>query len=138
MRIHGACHCGRIAFDLDWPDDAPIVPRACGCTFCRKHGAAWTAHPAASLEVVDGAGVSHYRFGTETARFHVCPRCGAVPVCTSDIDGRRYAVVNVNTFEGFPGTLPAPAPVDFDGEEEGARLARRARGWIGTVVMRPG
>lgn len=140
MRIHGACHCGLIAFDIDWPDDAPVVPRACGCTFCRKHGAAWTAHAAASLvvDLTEGERVSHYQFGTQTAQFLVCTRCGVVPVCISDIDGRLHAVVNVNTFEGLPGTLPAPLAVDFDGEDEEARSARRARGWIGAVTVRQG
>ncbi|MDF3981292.1 hypothetical protein P3W24_04840 [Luteibacter sp. PPL201] len=137
MQIHGACHCGAIAFDLDWPDGAPILPRACGCTFCRKHGAAWTAHPDARLTVrmTREEGVSAYRFGTRTAVFHVCVRCGAVPVCTSEIGGRRYAVVNVRAFEGLQDPLPEPSAFDVDGEAEDARLARRVRRWIGTVTM---
>ena len=73
MRIEGACHCGNMAFDLEWPDDAPVTPRACGCSFCQKHGAEWTAHAQASLRlrIRDGSRASWYRFGTETADFHV-------------------------------------------------------------------
>ncbi|KJV36904.1 hypothetical protein VI08_01500 [Luteibacter yeojuensis] len=136
MRIHGACHCGNIAFDLAWPGGVAVTPRECACAFCRKHGAAWTGHPDAAVDVRvgDDASVSRYRFGTRTADFHVCAQCGAVPVCTSLVDGKTYAVVNVRLFEGDVA-LAEPAAVDFDGEEEGDRLARRARNWISRVAV---
>jgi hypothetical protein len=138
MQIHGACHCGNITFDLLWPDGVPVQPRACGCTFCQKHGAAWTAHPDAALRVRvgDTAHAALHRFGTNTADFHVCTVCGVVPVCTSDIDGRLHAVVNTRTFEGL-GALPEPVAVDFDGEETSSRLERRARHWIRHVLIEP-
>ncbi|MGF6493194.1 hypothetical protein ABIE56_001361 [Luteibacter sp. 621] len=136
MRIHGACHCGNIAFDLDWPEGVPVAQRACGCTFCQKHGATWTANPQAALHVhiVDGSRVSRHRFGTQTADFQVCASCGVVPVCTSEIDGRLYAVVNTRTFDNG-GALSDPVSVDFDGEAEDARLARRTKNWIGNVAF---
>jgi hypothetical protein len=136
MRISGACHCGNIGFTLDWrPEPSTIPARACTCSFCRKHGAVWTACPAGALRVTieDPSAVSTYAFETRTADFHVCRRCGVVPLVTSTIDGRTYAVVNVNTFEGVPGALLAPSPVSFDGEDEAGRLARRRRNWIGQV-----
>ncbi|KAF1008588.1 MAG: hypothetical protein GAK28_01010 [Luteibacter sp.] len=134
MHIHGGCHCGNIVFDLAWPESLPIPARACTCAFCRKHAAVWTANPGASLEVhiKDASRVSRHAFETRTADFHVCSICGVVPVCTSDIDGHRYAVVNVRSFEGdVPVT--DPVSVSFDGEGQGDRLARRAKNWIGTV-----
>lgn len=134
MHIHGGCHCGNIVFDLAWPEGLPIPARACTCAFCRKHAAVWTANPGASLEVhiKDASRVSRHAFETRTADFHVCAICGVVPVCTSDIDGHRYAVVNVRSFEGgVPVT--DPVSVSFDGEGQGDRLARRAKNWIGTV-----
>lgn len=136
MRIEGACHCGNMAFDLEWPDDAPVTPRACGCSFCQKHGAEWTAHAQASLRlrIRDGSRASWYRFGTETADFHVCSQCGVATACTSEIDGKRYAVVNTRTFEDR-SILSSAVAVDFDGEEDDARLGRRARNWIGQVAI---
>ena len=136
MHIHGSCHCGNIVFDLAWPGEPPVPTRACTCTFCRKHGAAWTANPSASLDIRfrDASRVSQHEFGTRTAQFHVCQVCGVVPVCTSDIEGRRYAVVNVRTFDGEV-PVADPVSVSFDGEGEDDRLTRRARGWIGTVTM---
>lgn len=142
MPIHGSCHCGNLAFELDWPGQggATIPARACTCTFCVKHGAVWTAHAEASLRlrIADPALTSSYAFGTETAVFHVCSRCGAVPVASSDIDGRRYAVVNVNCFDDVDRRLLTVEAVSFDGEREGARLARRVARWIADVTIGAG
>ena len=57
--------------------------------------------------------VSKYAFGTKTATFHVCNRCGAVPIVTSEISNRLYAVVNVNTFENFDLARIASAGCQF-------------------------
>lgn len=136
MLIHGACHCGNISFALAWePSPAEIPARACGCSFCVKHGGVWTSNPHAALKIAvkDPALVSTYAFGTRTAEFHVCARCGVVPVVTSKIEGRLYAVVNVNTFNGVDSALLRRSPADFDGEGTDSRLARRARNWIGNV-----
>jgi hypothetical protein len=141
MRIHGSCHCGNIAFDLDWsPDPQEIPARACSCSFCAKHGGVWTSHPKGVLElrVEDPSLVNRYAFGTETATFHICGRCGIVPAVTSEIDGRTNAVVSVNAFDDVPRSLLRAAPVSFDGEAVESRLERRKRNWIGDVRFRTG
>jgi hypothetical protein len=56
-----------------------------------------------------------------------------VPVVTSRIDGRLYAVVSVNAFEGVNQSLLRRAPASFDGEGQDTRLARRKRNWIANV-----
>jgi len=136
MLIRGRCHCGNIAFSLNWdPAPAEIPARACGCSFCTKHGGVWTSNPDGRLEVTvkDPALVSKYAFGTRTADFHVCTRCGIVPVVSCLIDDRLYAVVNVNAFEGVDAALLRRAASNFEGEEAGSRLARRKRNWIADV-----
>lgn len=141
MLIHGACHCGNIAFTLDWqPDPVEIPARACGCTFCRKHGGVWTSCPTGSLQVRlrEPQQAGEYSFGTRTARFHVCRSCGAVPVVTSEIEGTLYAVVNVNTFENVDPTRLRHSSANFDGEDTEDRLARRVRGWIPRVRLEGG
>ena len=138
MRISGRCHCGNIAFTLDWqPEPTEIPARACTCSFCTSHGNVWTACPAGSLRITvqDRDRVSNYEFGTKTAQFHVCAICGVVPIVTSSIDGRLYAVVNVNTFENVPPEILRHAPVTFDDEAAAERLARRKRNWIGDVTF---
>lgn len=141
MRINGACHCGNIGFVLDWRSEpGQIVARACDCTFCVKHGGVWTASASAALTVSikDPARVSRYAFATRTADFQVCAVCGVVPLVLSRIDGRWYAVVNVNTFEDFDPALLQRSTVCLDGEDEARRLDRRQRNWIGEVEVLQG
>jgi hypothetical protein len=138
MILEGRCHCGNIAFSLAWdPAPSEIPARACGCSFCVKHGGVWTSNPAGSLRVVlrDPRAVSRYAFGTRTADFLVCGHCGAVPVVTSRIEGRLYAVVSVNALENVDPAMLKRGPVSFEGEDGPARLARRARNWIGRVEI---
>ncbi len=138
MVISGKCHCGNLAFTLVWePSPEAIAARACGCSFCVKHGGVWTAYPAGALEVVvqDPALVSRYAFETRTAEFHTCSRCGVVPVVTSRIDDRLYAVVNVNAFDGLDPARIRRSSGTFDGEDAATRLARRKRNWIANVTF---
>lgn len=88
-----------------------------------------------TLEVVveDPSRVSRYAFGTRTAEFHTCARCGIVPVVASRIDGRLYAVVSVNAFENVDPALLRRGPESFDSEGAQSRLARRKRNWIANV-----
>lgn len=136
MLIKGTCHCGNIAFELDWEGDPPEIPaRACGCSFCVKHGGVWTSNPNSRLVVTirDPALVSTYAFGTRTAEFYVCSRCGAVPFVTSKIAKRLYAVVNVNVLENVDQAWLRRASATFEGEDVESRLARRSRNWIRDV-----
>jgi hypothetical protein len=134
--IKGKCHCGNIAFELGWNGESPEIPaRACSCSFCVKHGGIWTSNPDSALRVTirDPALVSQYTFGTRTATFHVCSRCGAVPLVTSEIENHLYAVVNVNAFENIDRALLHQASASFEGENIKSRLARRKRNWISDV-----
>jgi hypothetical protein len=136
MLVTGSCHCGNIRFTLDWQPEPDVIPaRACGCSFCVKHGGVWTSCPTGRLRVSvqDRACVLPYLFGTKTAEFHVCTACGVVPVVTSRIEGRLYAVVSVNAFDNVEAGRLKRTPASFDGESEGDRLARRQRNWIADV-----
>ena len=140
-RIHGSCHCANIRFELEWPGDAStIAARRCGCTFCRKHGGVWTSHHGARLgvRIARPAQLSRYEFATGTAEFVVCASCGAVPLVTSTIEDRQYAVVNVNTFDDFDPARITIAPATFDAEDVADRLARRQRHWIADVRIDAG
>jgi hypothetical protein len=139
--IAGGCHCGNLRLELQWPAGAEQMPaRACSCSFCTKHGGVWTSHPAARLvlRITDPEDATRYRFGTGTADFHVCRACGAVPAVTCALEGRIYAVVNVNCLEGVdPATLDR-VPTDFEGEAIADRLARRQARWIAEVAIEVG
>ena len=136
VTITGSCHCANIRYRLLWPAGASAVAtRACSCTFCRKHGASWTSHTDARLEIdVDvSERTLGYRFGTATADFLICTLCGVPPVVLSEIDGCTYAVVNVNTFDASHGLEFSETATNFDAEDEAARLERRQRNWIPEV-----
>ena len=138
MNIEGKCHCGNITYVLRWPGEGSEIPvRACGCTFCAKHGGTYTSHRDAELAAVvhDERFVSRYKFGTETAEFFICTRCGVVPFVTSMIADNLYAVVNVNSFEGIDSSRFSRAVTDFDGETTDSRLERRTRNWIPSVTI---
>jgi hypothetical protein len=134
--LDGKCHCGNIAFELDWPGAQPEIPaRVCDCSFCVRHGGVWTSNPQASLEVTigDSALISNYAFATRSATFHVCSRCGVVPFVTSEIAGRLHAVVNVNALSNLDPAWLRRSAASFAGEDAEARRARRERSWIGRV-----
>jgi len=136
MSLQGNCHCGNIAFTLTWATETAAIPaRACTCSFCVKHGGVWTSNPSGILDVVvrDLSRVSQYTFGTGTAVFHICARCGVVPVVTSLIEDNVYAVVNVNTFSGIESERLQHSLANLEDESEAVRLARRKRGWIANV-----
>lgn len=141
MLLTGSCHCGNIAFTLKWESDPTAIPaRACTCSFCTKHGAVWTSCPSGSLKVSlkDPALVSAYTFATKSAEFHVCTRCGVIPVVTSRISDHLYAVVNVNTLDGVDSALLQHTSTSFGEETEETRLARRQRNWIAAVDFSSG
>jgi hypothetical protein len=134
--IRGSCHCGNVQMELRWNGDPPEIPaRACTCSFCVKHGGVWTSQPHARLRIrmADAQQVRTYAFGTRTASFHVCSQCGVVPFVSCAIDGRTYAVVNVNALDGVDPAWLRRSPSNFDGEVVESRLARRQRNWIADV-----
>ena len=138
MLIPGSCHCGNISFTLDWtPEPTEIPARACGCSFCSKHGGVWTSCPTGSLKITikQPAQVGSYFFGTRTAEFRICSVCGVVPVVTCMLDGQLFAVVNVNAFEAVEPSLLKRVAASFDNGSEATRLARRKRNWIGRVEL---
>src|SRR5262245_23320287 len=88
-----------------------------------------------TVSVKDRTRLSGYAFGTKTAEFHVCTGCGVVPVVTSRIDGRLYAVVSVKTFENVDPALLRRSPSTFEREDEQARQSRPPRDWTADVQL---
>ena len=82
--------------------------------------------------------VARYTFGTETASFLACARCGVAPLVTSQIEGTTYAVDNVNTFDNVDRARRRAQPANFEGEDVQGRLERRRRNWIADVILSEG
>ncbi|HMB75969.1 MAG TPA: GFA family protein [Kiloniellaceae bacterium] len=138
MQFHGKCHCGNISYSYDVPgDDDHLSVRICDCSFCQKHGGIYTSQADGALNaaIEDDGAVVRYRFGTETADFYICSRCGVMPFAISDIDGAAFAIVNINSLDDLRPDRILPTPVSFQGENLEDRLARRKRYWVGQVSI---
>ena len=137
--LRGSCHCGNVEFTLlTQQSEQSLVPRRCGCTMCRRHGATWVSDPEARLELScrDPERVGVYQFGQRTSHWIVCARCGVLTAVISKIDGRLRAVVRSQSMVDHHFSSPDVA-TDFDDEAVEDRLARRARTWIGSVTIAP-
>ncbi len=134
--LEGSCHCGNIRYSLRTALSIDeFSSRRCGCSFCTKHGGRYISDPNAALEfsIHRKELADRYRFATHTADFLICLQCGIMPLVTSTIDGKSYAVININTLrevEKFSANSPV---VDYDEESPEQRIERRKRNWIGTV-----
>ena len=137
MHAHeGGCHCGNLRWTLTTTLAAATLPvRACQCSFCQKHGALSTSDPAGVLRftLYDPGALLRYRFGTRTADFLVCARCGTYVGAVMDDGGRRYGIVNLNSSDTRADLALTPQAMDYSGEDPPARRARRAARWTPVV-----
>jgi hypothetical protein len=130
QKLSGHCHCNQITLELatEIPADQ-LRLRACQCSFCRRHGARTTSDPAGAARIVlkNSEAVSYYQFGSQTADFLVCSRCGVYVAAVLRNDSRMVATLNVNTFD-IPLTQAADF-VDYEGETPQQRIVRRRSVW---------
>lgn len=134
----GGCHCGNLRYRFSTPNTPQDWPvRRCTCTYCTRFGACYTSGPDTRLDVRahDSDAVSRYEFGTRTAEFFHCGVCGVMLFASCEIDGQRYAVLNINTLDDAEALQLTSTDMDFDGEQTTDRLARRQRNWIADVRL---
>jgi hypothetical protein len=126
-RLHGQCHCGAVRVEIEGVAAADLPLRACQCGFCRRHGALSTSHPDATITFMGGRLV-HYRFGHRKSDYMICAECGCYVGAAVEIDGARYAILNVTGVDlpGFEGRKPQPMVYDDETQDERARR-RKAR-----------
>ena len=135
----GGCHCRNLRLSLrlsQAPSETPL--RACGCSFCRAHSTRTTSDPNGSVEIraADWSLVERYRFGTGTAEFLICRRCGVYVGAVSETASGGRAVINTNCLDDRAAFTQQPKPVDHDGEATPDRLARRAANWTPATIHR--
>lgn len=143
LLIGGGCHCRALRYELRWPtsdagEETRIPARRCSCSFCTRIDGVWTSHPEAALTISEDPDhpATRYRFASGTADFLFCSHCGITPLATCEIEGRSYAVVNVNTFDEEGGFTLDLSESCFDGESVEERLGRRQTRWIASVAFR--
>jgi hypothetical protein len=137
MLHSGGCHCGNIGVRLKLSQPpGQISLRSCSCSFCRAHATRTLSDRAGHVEISASAPslLERYRFGSGTAEYLLCRRCGVYvgAVCETR-DGLR-AVVNVNCLDDRASFTQTPAAPDYDGETTAARLDRRAMNWMAATV----
>ncbi|MDQ2802075.1 MAG: aldehyde-activating protein [Pseudomonadota bacterium] len=110
--------------------------RSCACSFCRAHVTRTVSDPAGLFQVSadDWSLVVPYRFGSRTADFLVCQRCGVYVGAVCETAGGLRAVVNTNSLDQRASFTQIPSAPDHEGEATDARLARRAANWTPTVL----
>lgn len=129
--LSGRCHCGNLSLTfLPTREEAELGARTCMCTFCRARRLRWTSDPAGqvTIAVADPAELSRYRFGTGTAEFLICRRCGQVAAALTADEAEPRAVISVDFLDRAEAFVDAGAR-DFDAEDVEARRARRAHHW---------
>ena len=137
MEHNGGCHCGNMRVRLRLTRAAADNPvRACACSFCRGHGTRTVSDPGGLFEVWarDWSLVEAYRFGSGTADYLLCRRCGTYIGAVGDTAAGMRAVVNTNCLTDRASFTQAAESTDRDGETTQARLARRAATWTPAVL----
>jgi hypothetical protein len=121
--MRGGCHCGNIVLELTLTRSShSYQPRACDCSFCRKHGAAYVSDPQGALRIgVREAGETRrYRQGSGQAELLLCRSCGVLVGALLNHAGRLYAAVNARVLdaaEGF-GAEQSVSPRLLSGDEK--------------------
>lgn len=135
--LHGSCHCGRLRVEFSTGlDAASIVPRACDCSFCQKHGAAYISDPAGRMSVTESepGAMREYRQGSDAARFLLCGRCGVLVAVVFEHEARLYGVANAGCLDGrFVLANPVPASPQRLAPEE--KVSRWVELWVPDVML---
>lgn len=127
----GGCHCGAVTLRFESANSAAALPvRACGCSFCRGHGARTMTDPDGAARITARRdALKLYRFGLKTADFVVCSACGVYVGAYFDDDGNGYATLNVNAFHARAQFTQEAAHADYAQEDAAGRMARRRIRW---------
>jgi hypothetical protein len=131
MEHQGGCHCGnlRVRIRLTKPSaDMPV--RSCACSFCRAHATRTVSDPAGLAELwADWSLVQKYQFGSRTADYLLCRRCGVYIGAVCETPAGWRAVINTLCLEDRAAFIQQATHPDYDQETVTMRLARRARNW---------
>src|SRR5262245_42790557 len=128
MELRGSCHCGNLSVVLSTaltPETLPV--RACQCSFCLRHGSLSTSDPAGhvTLGIAEPDETSHYAFGMRSADFVICRRCGVYIGAFMREGEHAWGVVNMRALDARDRFTSPPQPMDYEGEDLAARMARR-------------
>jgi hypothetical protein len=108
----GGCHCGRVRFQIEVPDEVTV--HRCNCSICKKTGYLHLIVPAGDFELLSGeTSLTDYRFHTGVARHLFCSHCGIKSFYVPRSHPDSYSV-NLNCVN-LPGEVVVKIE-DFDGQ----------------------
>ena len=134
----GSCHCGAIRVQLKSATPAAkLAVRACQCGFCTRHGVISVCDPKGKATIeFDEDSLVRYQFASFTSEYIVCANCGTyVGAFLRDGKGRKgWSIANVRGLALAEFADRAPEKVEYEGEEDEARIARRKANWTPTEL----
>lgn len=76
IAVHkGGCHCGRVRFEADAPED--LVLSECNCSICYMTGYQHLIVPKKAFRLLQGEeSLTTYQFNTGVAKHYFCNHCG--------------------------------------------------------------
>ena len=124
MTTHkGGCHCGRVEFEVDAPED--VAATLCNCSVCSMTGFVHLIVSKNDFRLIRGAdAISTYTFNTGVAQHYFCRHCGVKSyyVPRSHPEGIS---VNVNCLQA--GTIASMTTEPFDGENWEQNISQLSR-----------
>lgn len=135
--LHGGCHCGNVTVQVQLTlCAASYRPRACDCSFCRKHGAAYLSDPEGSLllKVREPGQLGSYRQGSALAEMLVCRTCGVLIGAVCRENQTIYGAVNCRVLDaaGELGGEQSVSPQTLPPEQ---KLKRWRQLWFERVTL---
>jgi hypothetical protein len=95
----GACHCGRVRFEVD--ADLDHV-RVCNCSICIRRGALNHRVPKDRLRLLSSwEDLTLYQWGSRTARDYFCPTCGILPFRRPSDPTAAELRAGISPFDGW-------------------------------------
>ncbi len=112
MTIHkGGCHCGRIRFEIEAPEDLGV--NECNCSICRMTAYLHLIVRKDKFKLLSGQhDITNYQFNTGVAKHYFCANCGIksfyIPRSNPDgysvnarcLDPETVKSLSVETFDG--------------------------------------
>ena len=100
MQLHGSCHCGKVAYEVEGDIKEAI---SCNCSLCsRRGGLLWFA-PWDKFRLLRGeADLTTYTFNKHHIQHRFCRHCGIQSFAQGkDRQGNAMAAINIRTLEDF-------------------------------------
>jgi len=135
--VSGGCHCGNILVEVELTR-APETyqPRACDCSFCRKHAAAYVSDPLGALRILvrSESESGRYRQGSGQAELLLCRSCGVLIGPLFREGGRLFAAVNSKVIDP-PARFGAEQSVSPQHLSGGEKAQRWQNIWFAHVSL---